>query len=194
MASFWNPHPKFNHVGPLKISAKQLVRLHQAESLERLQLQSIVSGLHAYMLGFGVHVFWNPLCGQVFEDISRCQKRINMFQPLTGVEAYIIYMRRDPMSLFPEASPQHDSLGALGDTLPATDTQVAESLGKSPTYASSDGGSKAVVSPTSPVPSSASNGDDAVPGVELNWILFSKVDMLAILAIPFLLGIKPVTF
>ncbi|CAL1164886.1 unnamed protein product [Cladocopium goreaui] len=49
------------------------------------------------------------------------------------------------MNLFPEASPQHDSLGTLGDTLPATDTQVAESLGKSPTYASSDGGSKAVV-------------------------------------------------
>ena len=92
MASFWNPHPKFNHVGPLKISAKQLVWLHQAESLERLQLQSIVSGLHAYMLGFGVHVFWNPLCVQVFEDISRCQKRINMFQRLTGVEAYIIYI------------------------------------------------------------------------------------------------------
>jgi hypothetical protein len=51
-----------------------------------------------------------------------------------------------------------------------------------------------LLSPTSPVPSSASNGDDAVPGVELKWILFSKVNMLAILAIPFLLGIKPVTF
>ena len=70
------------------------------------------------------------------------------------------------MSLFPEASPQHES-GALGDTLPATDTQIAESLGKSPTDASSDAVSKGVPSPTSPVPSSASNGDDAVPGVEL---------------------------
>ena len=72
------------------------------------------------------------------------------------------------MILFPEASPQHESLGALGDTLPATESQVAESLGKSPSYASSEGGGKqTIASPTSPVPSSASNGDDAVPGIEL---------------------------
>eukprot|EP00435_Cladocopium_sp_Y103_P016539 s1191_g4.t1 len=51
----------------------------------------------------------------------------------------------DPMSLLPEASPQQETLGALGDTLPATDSQIALSLGHSSSDAGSEAGGKGSV-------------------------------------------------
>ena len=93
MSSFWKPHPKFNHASPLTVSAKQLAWLHQAQSLERLQLQSIVSGLHASMLGFGVHCFLEPCVNPYSWRHIEIVKHNKHGSTIDWCWAYMIYLR-----------------------------------------------------------------------------------------------------